>query len=224
MSQLQWLKLQNLFHVSFPRIQLKDNPKDIFRAPPWGDPLSLGHFYWQWNYCDGQKVLSVIGFIVQCGSQWKWKMCPSLKTKRIFPPNEFFGQSDSLACMYLVAVYLARVEMPSIPSGWFLMDSPWGMRECLKEIQGLCKPCLISPSFYAVQALGREWAWSRDGTGWCFRLLERFVLWLCWTCSAACGLSLAAVSRASSLVPGCGLPVGVTALVAVHGLEVCRCL
>ena len=162
--------------------------------------------------------------VVQCGSQWKWKMCPSLKTKRIFPPNEFFGQSDSLACMYLVAVYLARVEMPSIPSGWFLMDSPWGMRECLKEIQGLCKLCLISPSFDAVQALGREWAWSRDGTGWCFRLLERFVLWLCWTCSAACGLSLAAVSRASSLVPGCGLPVGVTALVAVHGLEVCRCL
>lgn len=147
-----------------------------------------------------------------------------LRPNEFFPPNEFFGQSDSLACMYLVAVYLARVEMPSISSGWFLMDSPWGMRECLKEIQGLRKLCLISPSFDAVQALGREWAWSRDGTGWRFRLLERFALWLCWTCSAARGLSLAAVSRDSSLVPVCGLPVGVAALVAVHRLEVCRCL
>ena len=40
-----------------------------------------------------------------------------LRPNEFFPPNEFFGQSDSLACMYLVAVYLARVEMPSISSG-----------------------------------------------------------------------------------------------------------
>ena len=46
--------------------------------------------------------------------------------------------------------------MPSIPSGEFLMDSPWGRRECLKEIQGLSKLGLISPSFDVVQGLGRE--------------------------------------------------------------------
>lgn len=40
-----------------------------------------------------------------------------LRPNEFFPPNEFFGQSDSLACKYLVAVYLARVEMPSISSG-----------------------------------------------------------------------------------------------------------
>lgn len=46
--------------------------------------------------------------------------------------------------------------MPSIPSGEFLMDSPWGRRECLKEIQGLSKLGLISPSFDVVQGLGRD--------------------------------------------------------------------